>query len=97
MSPEERAKAALEFIGWGCGLDACKESDCPSCGCMAYLATAIREAEDAAYERAAENMRQLAIHLEHAMDTLTDAERTPAVIGAYVREWSLTPLKSQEP
>jgi hypothetical protein len=97
MSPEERAKAALEFIDWGCGFEACAAPDCHSCGCMAYLARAFKEAEDAAYERAAENMRQLAIHLEHAMDTLTDAERAPAVIGAYVREWSLTPLKSQEP
>ena len=53
MSPEQRAKKALEFIGWGCGLDACKEPDCPSCGCKAYLALAFKEAEDAAYERAA--------------------------------------------
>ena len=50
---EERAKNALEFIGWGCGADVCEHLDCPSCGCMAYLAQAIREAEDAAYERAA--------------------------------------------
>jgi hypothetical protein len=88
MSPEQRAKALVpEVFGEDYHVPAFRTR----------IATAIREAEDAAYERAAENMRQLAIHLEHAMDTLTDAERTPAVIGAYVREWSLTPLKSQEP
>jgi len=48
---EERAKKALEFIGWGCGFDVCEHPDCPSCGCMAYLSKAIREAEDAAYDR----------------------------------------------
>ena len=54
MSPEQRAEKALEFIGWGCGLDACKEPDRPSCGCKAYLALAFKETEDAAYERAAQ-------------------------------------------
>jgi hypothetical protein len=87
MSPEQRAKALFVAV-----MEAGIRDEAE-----ALIATAIREAEDAAYERAAENMRQLAIHLEHAMDTLTDAERTPAVIGAYVREWALTPLKSQEP
>lgn len=53
VSPEERAKAVMAWLRQECSDAICTYLDCPSCGCMAYLAQAIRDAEDAALERAA--------------------------------------------
>ena len=84
---EERAKNALEFIGWGCGADVCEHLDCPSCGCMAYLAQAIREAEDAAYERAAAKFDDFADHAEQvglvAAKSRTGRDKARAAARAY--------------
>lgn len=48
------------------------------------IAQAIREA-------VRDELAGLAVHIEHAMDTLTDSERQPSVIGAYVRDWAMKP------
>jgi len=89
-TPEERAREVVELI---CYADTELAQLIGENG-IKRISQAIREAEDAAYDKAQANLLQLAIHLEHAMDSLTDAERTPSVIGGYVRDWAATPLKS---
>lgn len=53
---EERAKAVLAFLASGCGFDACVHPDCPSCGCLAYIAQALRQAQNDKLEEAARLM-----------------------------------------
>lgn len=58
-TPEERAKEIMARLRQDCADAICTYLDCPSCGCMSYLAQAIREAEDAAEQRAIDRCRHI--------------------------------------
>jgi hypothetical protein len=92
MTPEEIAHIARELYRR-------VDDEIISGVAVGLIYEAIREAQasarDDALEEARDSLSQLAIHLEHAMDSLTDAERTPSVIGGYVRDWAANSLKSK--
>lgn len=53
MNAETRAKEIMAWLRQECSDAICTHLDCPSCGCMAYLVQAIRQAENDKLEEAA--------------------------------------------
>jgi hypothetical protein len=64
---EERAKEIMTWLRRECSDAICAHLDCPSCGCMAFIAQAIRSAENDKLEEA-----ERAILNEHSLTEPAD-------------------------
>lgn len=76
IAPDERAQAVFDKIIEGNSYDKNGNADVP-----ALIASAIKEA-------IRDELNDVALNLEHALETLTDAERQPEMIGNYIRLWA---------
>ena len=52
MNAETRAKEIMAWLRQECSDAICAHLDCPSCGCMAFITGAIRQAENEKLEEA---------------------------------------------
>lgn len=58
MNAETRAKEVMAWLRQECSDSICTHLDCPSCGCMAYLAQALHQAQNDKLEEAARAAEQ---------------------------------------
>lgn len=65
MNAETRAKEIMAWLRQECSDSICTHLDCPSCGCMAYITTALRQAENDKLEEAARAVDALEIPREN--------------------------------
>ena len=94
-TPEERAEGICALLARGeAAFDKRGWVEMPKADRERYVERALIVAPliaQAIREAVRDELAGLAVHIEHAMDTLTDSERQPSVIGAYVRDWAMKP------